>query len=163
MFKNYQIRCSEWSSRILNFRKKYWKLTNHCRQQQISRLFPFFIIVVCTFHIFLRRTCITFITGGWEKGKLFCFYKGRELVKDGKELASLFFTAPVSTCDEKRSNLLLGHFYASETWECFLKEGWEGKKVKEGCEGKIVKSHIARQAMCINIKSSMGSTIVWGM
>ena len=45
----------------------------------------------------------------------YCFYKGRELVKDGKELASLFFTAPVSTCDEKRSNLLLGHFYASET------------------------------------------------
>ena len=35
-------------------------------------------------------------------------------MKDGKELASLFFTAQVSTWDAKKSYLLLGDFCASE-------------------------------------------------
>lgn len=74
----------------------------------------FFLHYSCIFYIFLRRTCITSVTGGWEKRKSFRFDKGREMVKEGKELASPLPAAQVSTEDEKRSHLLLGDFHASE-------------------------------------------------
>lgn len=102
-----------------------------------------------------------------KRGNCFVFIKAGSWWKMAKSLL-LFFSLPKCLHGMQRSHICFWVISVPQsldwTWESaglfaiwILQDPvWE---VKQGCEGKIVKSHTARQAMCVNINSSMGSTM----